>query len=122
MTLHENYSSEMYPKQNLLNWLNYMLEYNRISFNAKNFIHKICWFGNEIGHQDIILGACRYVIDVIRNSDINSKPRILSEQNSTSAPSIFLTSKPGAIMNIGMSNCHDVESVRLFIYVLKFYI
>ncbi|KAI9250389.1 hypothetical protein EDC94DRAFT_316831 [Helicostylum pulchrum] len=90
----------MYPKQNLLNWLNYMLEYNRISFNAKNFIHKICWFGNEIGHQDIILGACRYVIDVIRNSDINSKPRILSEQNSTSAPSIFLTSKPGAIMNI----------------------
>ncbi|GAA5800355.1 hypothetical protein HPULCUR_005783 [Helicostylum pulchrum] len=64
----------------------------------------------ELGYHAIESGAFRYVVDVIRNSDISSKPRILLEQNSTSSSSIFLTSKPGAIMNIDIS----IESTLLY--------
>ncbi|KAI8087299.1 hypothetical protein BDF21DRAFT_226510 [Thamnidium elegans] len=102
MTYYDKYSSEMYPDDNILSWSQYMLEYNRISFNAKNVTHKGDWFGRS-EYQDIVIGALRYVLDVIRNSDINSKPRILPVQNRISSSSIFLKSKPEAMMNIDIT-------------------
>ncbi|KAG2237166.1 hypothetical protein INT48_004668 [Thamnidium elegans] len=102
MTYYDEYSSEMYPDDNILNWSQYMLEYNRISFNAKNVTHKGDWFRRS-EYQDIAIGALRYVLDVIRNSDINSKPRILPVQNRISSSSIFLNSKPEAMMNIDIT-------------------
>ncbi|KAI8087260.1 hypothetical protein BDF21DRAFT_414035 [Thamnidium elegans] len=92
----------MYPDDNILNWSKYMLEYNQISFNAKNVTHKGYWFKGS-KYQEIAIGALRYVLDVIRNSDINSKPRILPVQNRISSSSIFLNSKPEAMMNIDIT-------------------
>ncbi|KAI9263515.1 hypothetical protein EDC94DRAFT_606987 [Helicostylum pulchrum] len=106
---YDKYSSGIYINSNLTKWSNYMLEYNRISFNAKNIIDKSYFMEKELGYHAIESGAFIYVVDVIRNSDISSKPRILPEQNSTSSSSIFLTSKPGAIMSIDIS----IESTLL---------
>lgn len=117
LKFYDEYSSQIQPKEILSNWSNYIVEYNRISFNAKNVTHKSC-SPEKIGPRDIRKGASRYVTDVIRNCNINSKPRIIPPvQNLTFSPSIFLKSKPDSIMNIGISNYHDVKLLLFEIYL-----
>ncbi|GAA5808493.1 hypothetical protein MFLAVUS_001884 [Mucor flavus] len=55
------------------------------------------------GLQNILEGAVRYMFDALQNSDVYSKPRILSTENSATSSSIFLKSKPDAILNIDIS-------------------
>ncbi|KAG2230585.1 hypothetical protein INT48_006890 [Thamnidium elegans] len=68
-----------------------------------------------IGPPNIIEGAARYSFDAVQNSDIYSKPRILSTDHSTTSSSIFLNSNPGAIMNIDIS----LESTMLSFSLLN---
>ncbi|KAI9263627.1 hypothetical protein EDC94DRAFT_659080 [Helicostylum pulchrum] len=85
---YDKYSFEIHPNEILSNWR--------------------CW-SEKIEHRNILREASRYAIDAIRNSNINSKPRILPVQNSTSSPSIFLKSKPDSIISIDIS----IESTLL---------
>ncbi|KAI8047056.1 hypothetical protein BDF21DRAFT_435206, partial [Thamnidium elegans] len=67
-----------------------MFEYNRISSApAISYLKPF-----------IMRGTSRYSINAIQNSNIYGKPRILSTEHSAISSSIFLNSKPDAIMNI----------------------
>ncbi|KAI8047267.1 hypothetical protein BDF21DRAFT_434598, partial [Thamnidium elegans] len=76
-----------------------MFEYNRISLDSSYFLPKII-LNKYIDSQDIMHGTSRYSINAIQNSNIYGKPRILSTEHSAISSSIFLNSKPDAIMNI----------------------
>ncbi|KAI9261374.1 hypothetical protein EDC94DRAFT_648773 [Helicostylum pulchrum] len=86
----------------LLYWAGILFEYNRIFFGSNNVIHKrlgIATFDNK----SVLVGAARYMFNALHNSDIYSKPRILYTEDSATSSSIFLKSKPDAILNIDIS-------------------
>ncbi|KAI8047151.1 hypothetical protein BDF21DRAFT_405172 [Thamnidium elegans] len=58
-------------------------------------------------------GTFRYSISTIKNSNIYGKPRILSIEHSAISSSIFLNSKPDAIMNIDIMLDSTVLSFSL---------
>ncbi|KAI8067297.1 hypothetical protein BDF21DRAFT_454688 [Thamnidium elegans] len=95
----DEYTSEIELDEGLLQWSRFMFEYNRISVSSSYIVPKSP-SNKYIGNQDIMYGACRYSISAIQNSNINSKPRILSTEDSAISSSVFLNSKPDAIMNI----------------------
>ncbi|GAA5816210.1 hypothetical protein MFLAVUS_009736 [Mucor flavus] len=86
----------------LLNWSGHLLEYNRISFGS-NYIVPKRLRSTEFDYSDALEGAVQYMFDALQDSDIYSKPRILSTEHSSTSSSIFLKSKPDAIMNIDIS-------------------
>ncbi|GAA5808513.1 hypothetical protein MFLAVUS_001904 [Mucor flavus] len=85
--------------RSLLHWSEYMLDYNRISSSSNYITLKRLW-NSGFGYQDVLKGAVRYMFDALQNSDVYSKPSILSTENSATSSSIFLKSKPDAILNI----------------------
>ncbi|KAI8078354.1 hypothetical protein BDF21DRAFT_420353 [Thamnidium elegans] len=106
-------SSEIYPDQNLLNWSKYMLEYNRISFNAKNVTYKSQGLEEKIDCSTILLGAKQHGCNTLRNSAINSKVRIIPVQGSVISSSVFLDSGPDAIITIDISLDSTLLSLTL---------
>ncbi|KAI8047311.1 hypothetical protein BDF21DRAFT_209923 [Thamnidium elegans] len=95
----DEYTSEIELDRNLLQWSRFMFEYNRISFGS-NYITPETLSDLYIDTHDILRGTSQYSINAIQNSNIYGKPRILSTEPSTISSSIFLNSKPEAIMNI----------------------
>lgn len=98
----------------MLLWLKEMLAYNHTAFNSKNIVRKIIR-KEDIYFTELIKGASRYVFDVIQNSVVYIKPRLLPTESLNSCSSIFVNSKPDAIMNIGTSDC-----INTYISVLMF--
>ncbi|KAG2233240.1 hypothetical protein INT48_001689 [Thamnidium elegans] len=95
----DNYTSKIKLDEGLLQCSRLLFEYNRISFGSnyivpKNPLYKI------IMDEFIVGGAFRHSISAIQNSNIYGKPRILPTKRSAIPSSIFLNSKPDAIMNI----------------------
>ncbi|GAA5807513.1 hypothetical protein MFLAVUS_000876 [Mucor flavus] len=86
----------------LLDWSEYLLEYNRISFSSNYIIPKRLEIA-EFCDINVSEGAVRYLFDALQNSDLYSKPRILSTEYSAISSSIFLNSKPDAVLNIDIS-------------------
>ncbi|KAG2234385.1 hypothetical protein INT48_003612 [Thamnidium elegans] len=99
--------------QNLLNWSKYMLEYNRISFNAKNVTYKSQGLEEKIDCSTILLGAKQHGCNTLRNSAINSKVRIIPVQGSVISSSVFLDSGPDAIITIDISLDSTLLSLTL---------
>ncbi|KAG2233263.1 hypothetical protein INT48_001712 [Thamnidium elegans] len=95
----DEYTSEIKSDDGLLQWSRFMFEYNRISFDS-NFIVPKNPLYKSINNNSILHWASRYSIDAIQNSNIYGRPRILSTEHSAISSSIFLNSKPDAIMNI----------------------
>ncbi|KAI8047255.1 hypothetical protein BDF21DRAFT_210438 [Thamnidium elegans] len=95
----DKYTSKIELDEGLLNWSRILFEYNRISVRS-SYIVPESPLNKYIENQDIIRGAFRYSVNAIQNSSIYSKPRIISTEHSTISSSIFLNSKPDAIMNI----------------------
>ncbi|KAG2233237.1 hypothetical protein INT48_001686 [Thamnidium elegans] len=95
----DNYTSKIKLDEGLLQCSRLLFEYNRISF-ASNYIVPKNPLNKSIDSQGIMRGTFRYSISTIQNSDIHSKPRILSTEYSVISSSTFLNSKPDAIMNI----------------------
>ncbi|KAG2233241.1 hypothetical protein INT48_001690 [Thamnidium elegans] len=95
----DRYTSRIQLDECLLQWSRFMFENNRISF-ASNYIVPKNHPNKYINNDDIMHGASRYLISAIQNSSIYGKPRILSTEHSAISSSIFLNSKPDAIMNI----------------------
>ncbi|KAI8067207.1 hypothetical protein BDF21DRAFT_111132 [Thamnidium elegans] len=109
----DEYTSEIKLYKGLLQWSRFMIDYNRISFDS-NFIVPKNPLYKSIDDALIVGGAFRYSISTIQNSNIYGKPRILSTEHSVTSPSIFLNSKPDAIMNIDIL----LESTALSFSVL----
>ncbi|GAA5808768.1 hypothetical protein MFLAVUS_002164 [Mucor flavus] len=86
----------------LLYWAECMFEYNRIAFGSNFIIPKHSW-NTDFDYRNVLKGAVRYMFDVLQHSDVYSKPRILSTKDSATSSSIFLKSKPDAILNIDIS-------------------
>lgn len=105
-----SHNTGLHTYQHLLNWSIYMLEYSRIYSKVNNIVHKRVSL-DYIEGSIVIWGARAYGLDTIKNSDIGSKPRILSSDTST----LFLKSRPDAIMNIGISSCYNVEPSHFFL-------
>ncbi|GAA5815553.1 hypothetical protein MFLAVUS_009065 [Mucor flavus] len=53
----------------------------------------------------ILYGAGEGVFEAAQHSDIYCKPRIVSSENLNTSSSVFLSSKPDAIVNLGMRKC-----------------
>ncbi|GAA5798473.1 hypothetical protein HPULCUR_003877 [Helicostylum pulchrum] len=86
----------------LFDWSEYLFEYNRISFSSNYIVLKRSVV-KELDYQNVLEGAVRYLFYALHNSDIYSNPRMLSAEHSTTSSSIFLKSKPDAILNIDIS-------------------
>ncbi|KAI9273790.1 hypothetical protein EDC94DRAFT_689813 [Helicostylum pulchrum] len=86
----------------LLDWAEFLFDYTYTSFGSKYIVSKRLPF-MDFDYAEVLEGAVRYSFDAIQNSDIYSKPRILSTEHSATSSSIFLKSKPDAIMNIDIS-------------------
>ncbi|KAG2235812.1 hypothetical protein INT48_003924 [Thamnidium elegans] len=95
----DEYTSKIELDEGLLQWSRFMFEYNRISFDSSYIVPKNPLV-KYIDRQNVIRGASQCSINAIQNSNIYSKPRILSTEHSAISSSIFLNSKPDAIMNI----------------------
>lgn len=104
----------------LLDWLEHLLEYNRVSFGSNYIIPKRLWSMNY-DYSEVLEGIGQYLFDALHNSDVYSKPRILSTENlATSSSSIFLKSKPDAIMNIGThQKLYIIITVLIFFFFLQ---
>ncbi|KAG2229453.1 hypothetical protein INT48_007840 [Thamnidium elegans] len=99
LKFNDKYTSKIKLDDGLLQWSRFMFEYNRKSFDF-SYIEPENTPSKSIGYQNIMRGTFRYSINAIQNSNIYSKPRILSTEHSAISSSIFLNSKPDAIMNI----------------------
>ncbi|KAG2228887.1 hypothetical protein INT48_007052 [Thamnidium elegans] len=99
LKLTDEYTSEIGLDEGLLQWSRFLFEYNQMHFDS-SYITPVHPFGKPIIKQAIMPGAFRYSVSAIQNSNIYSKPRILSKEHSAVPSSIFLNSKPDAIMNI----------------------
>ncbi|GAA5817549.1 hypothetical protein MFLAVUS_011097 [Mucor flavus] len=96
--INDEHSSNTLSDKNLLNWSRYILAYSEISTRNKNAINAVSWFTENEKE-----GSCLYGYNAIQKADIYSKPRIISTQDPTTSSSIFIKSKPDAIMNIDIS-------------------
>ncbi|KAI8047316.1 hypothetical protein BDF21DRAFT_209979 [Thamnidium elegans] len=105
LKFNDKYTSKIKLDDGLLQWSRFMFEYNRKSFDF-SYIEPENTPSKSIGYQNIMRGTFRYSINAIQNSNIYSKPRILSTEHSAISSSIFLNSKPDAIMNIGTSSLY----------------
>ncbi|KAI8047202.1 hypothetical protein BDF21DRAFT_457392 [Thamnidium elegans] len=94
-----NYTSKIKLDEGLLQCSRFMFEYNRLSFDSSYIVPKSI-SDKSIDNQEIMHGASRYSVNTIQNSNIYDKPRILSTEHSAISSSIFLNSKPDAIMSI----------------------
>ncbi|GAA5808445.1 hypothetical protein MFLAVUS_001836 [Mucor flavus] len=96
----------------LLEWSKYMFEFNRISFGSNYILYNYSW-NNNSDFINALDGAVLYLFDALRNSDLYSKPYTLSTEHSATSSSIFVNSKPNAIMNIDISLESTVLSFSL---------
>ncbi|KAG2235836.1 hypothetical protein INT48_003948 [Thamnidium elegans] len=95
----DKYTSKIKLDEGLLQWSRFMFEYNRISVSSSYIVPEYI-FVKCITSLSIIRGTFKYLITTIQNYNIYGKPRILSTDHSAISSSIFLDSKPDAIMNI----------------------
>ncbi|KAI8067283.1 hypothetical protein BDF21DRAFT_454676 [Thamnidium elegans] len=95
----DDYTSKIKSDEGLLQWSRFMFEYNRISVSSSYIVPEYILV-KCITSLSIMRGAFRYSINAIQNSNIYGKPRILSTEHPPISSSIFLDSKPDAIMNI----------------------
>ncbi|KAG2233260.1 hypothetical protein INT48_001709 [Thamnidium elegans] len=95
----DKYTSNIRLDDSLLQWSRFMFKYNRMSFDSSYILPKSLSY-NYIDIGDVMHGVSRYSTNAIQNSSIYGKPRILSTEHSAISSSIFLNSKPDAIMNI----------------------
>ncbi|KAI9274060.1 hypothetical protein EDC94DRAFT_672982 [Helicostylum pulchrum] len=89
--------------KDLLDWSEYMFEYNCISFGSNyNISNRLSV--KAFGYTNVVLGATRYLFDALHNSDIYCKPRILSTECPATSSSVFLKSKPDAILSVSLES------------------
>lgn len=95
----DNYELNTYDNANLIVWGEYILGNIKGSLNSKNIVHLddiLILFKSQT-----MTRVRKYALGAAHNSEMYSKPCILSTYNLDSCSSIFLKSKPDAIMNIG---------------------
>ncbi|KAG2236272.1 hypothetical protein INT48_008632 [Thamnidium elegans] len=86
----------------LISWLKMMLERNRVDLNSMTTVVDPRLNLNPISLGDIVSGASLGVIENVKNSDINCKPRIVPTEDSTLS-SMYFNARPNAIINIDIS-------------------
>ncbi|KAI9255880.1 hypothetical protein EDC94DRAFT_678176 [Helicostylum pulchrum] len=84
-----------------LTWLKYILDYNRRSLNY--IVTTITPTESDIEPPFLLAGAGISVFEAIQHSDMYCKPHILQSEDSTTSSSVFLNSKPDAIVNLDIS-------------------
>ncbi|KAI9263637.1 hypothetical protein EDC94DRAFT_85530 [Helicostylum pulchrum] len=82
-------------------WLNYILEYNIRSLNS--IVTTKTPRENDINLPFLLKGAGIGIFEAIQHSDMYCKPRIMQSEDSTTSSSVFLNSKPDAIVNLDIS-------------------
>ncbi|GAA5804836.1 hypothetical protein HPULCUR_010344 [Helicostylum pulchrum] len=84
-----------------LTWLKYILEYNRRSLNF--IVTTKAQRRNIIIPSFLLAGAGICTFEAIQHSDMYCKPRIMQSKDLTTSSSVFLNSKPDAIVNLDIS-------------------
>ncbi|GAA5800242.1 hypothetical protein HPULCUR_005667 [Helicostylum pulchrum] len=82
-----------------LTWLAYILEYNRRSLNS--IVTNIDPTKNNIMPSTLLEGASIGIFEAIQHSDMYRKPLIMQSEDPTASSSVFLNSKPDAIISLG---------------------
>ena len=97
----DNYTCKLdLPESVTLTWLEYILEYNRRSLNS--IVTTITPTGQGITPSSLLEGARIGTFEAIQHSDMYRKPHIMQSEDSTTSSSVFLNSKPDAIVNLGI--------------------
>ncbi|GAA5812689.1 hypothetical protein MFLAVUS_006146 [Mucor flavus] len=86
-------------------WLRSILECYRLSLIRINKFTRIEPEYNYINRHLLLYGATKRVFEAVKHSDIYCKPRIVSPEDLNTSSSVFLSSKPDAIVNLGMRKC-----------------
>ncbi|GAA5812881.1 hypothetical protein MFLAVUS_006340 [Mucor flavus] len=82
-----------------------ILECYRLSLIRINKFTRTIPRNRYIDLRLILQGAITSVFEAIKHSDIYCKPRIVSSEDLNTSSSVFLSSKPDAIVNLGMRKC-----------------
>lgn len=100
LEIEDHYSSEVELDRHLLQWVRVMLEYNRVFLNSITTMDKIIYRDRIFSPFEIHKGAGYMVSAVRHNSSMHCKPYTLPVKEFVTSSSIFLNSKPDAIINI----------------------
>ncbi|GAA5800177.1 hypothetical protein HPULCUR_005602 [Helicostylum pulchrum] len=85
-------------------WLAYILDYDRRSLNSTVIIvTRIDPDEKKLSPEYLIEGAGVGIFEAIQHSDIHCNPCIIPLEDSTTSSSVFLSSKPDAIVNLDIS-------------------
>ncbi|KAI9261334.1 hypothetical protein EDC94DRAFT_127399 [Helicostylum pulchrum] len=84
-----------------LKWLTYTLEYSRRSLNY--IITTKTPRESDIIPSFLLKGACIGIFEAIQHSYMYCKPHIMQSEDPTTSSSVFLNSKPDAIINLDIS-------------------
>ncbi|GAA5815457.1 hypothetical protein MFLAVUS_008968 [Mucor flavus] len=103
LLLMDKYSNQYNRYNGMVPRLAYILECNRRSLNCITTINKIEPKEKDIDPSFLLYGASKGVFEAIQHSDIYCKPRIVSSEDSNTSSSVFLNSKPDAIVNLDIS-------------------
>ncbi|KAG2230312.1 hypothetical protein INT48_001078 [Thamnidium elegans] len=87
----------------ILKWLYRILEYNKHVLRCITTTTRVDIPSNPLELGEIPKGACHGAFEVIKNSNIYSKPRILDAGISVDSSSTFLDARVNAIINIDIS-------------------
>lgn len=96
------YSNQSSISINMIKWLIRFLEYNIRSLNSIVTIAKIDLDTDYVNLQYLLKGAGSGIFETIQHSDIYCEPRIMLSEDLTPSSSVFLNSKPDAIINLGI--------------------
>lgn len=104
ITFADFYSYGLLGDSFLAKWMNCTLVCRMCSSNSiKSIFPKYCFFKTMLSSGFLLEGAICGVFETIQNSNLNCKPRLLPiESEVLSSSSIFLNSRPNAIVYIGM--------------------
>ncbi|GAA5815466.1 hypothetical protein MFLAVUS_008978 [Mucor flavus] len=103
LLLTDSYSNRGGEYDEMIPWLTYILECNRRSLNCITTINKIKPKENYINPDLLLYGASKGVFEAVQHSDIYCNPRIVSSGDLNTSSSVFLNSKPDAIVNLDIS-------------------
>ncbi|KAG2231931.1 hypothetical protein INT48_001445 [Thamnidium elegans] len=102
LIINDLYSSERRRDFCFNMWMTHVINFIRYSLNIKTSV-KINAIVETAEKLDIIHGAFTVTIDTIKNSVLKSKPRIIPTEDTRTSTSVFLNSRPEAIINIDIS-------------------
>ncbi|GAA5815440.1 hypothetical protein MFLAVUS_008949 [Mucor flavus] len=99
LLLVDQYFNHGNGSRNTVEWLTHILECNR---RSSSYL-KINLNRNYIELDLLFQGVSISVLEAVKHSDIYCKPRIVASEDLNTSSSVFLNSKPNAIVNLDIS-------------------